>query len=124
MLAAAIVANGSIERNNGSAEGNDYPDFLFQTACTLVHEMGHVFITYLSRGRAMTPPETRAHLVGSSEAPMDEAPAEAGLTLESWIFGSRMIWVRETWIPTRENAVCPTLVALVQDQSLGVLAYV
>ncbi|KAL9066077.1 MAG: hypothetical protein Q9161_007802 [Pseudevernia consocians] len=75
MLAAAIIAKGSVENR-------EFADFLFMFSNTIFHEMAHVFITYLGRGKETTPPNSMLRTPKSSDA-----VAEAGFDLEIGMFG-------------------------------------
>lgn len=61
--------------------------YQFWLMCTLVHEMGHVFITYLSPGGEQTPsPIHHACVPGKGEA---------GAYLEGQLFGGYLVYVLE-----------------------------
>ena len=115
MLAAAIVAQGAVDE--------EYGRFIFHSATILVHEISHVFFTYLSQGEGLTPPVITAKLgtvdpIGSSGT----IEGEAGLDLESWIFGGRLYHSRDPLIETSKYGVCSDLVDVVQGQPFGILA--
>lgn len=86
---------------------------LFMIINTLVHEIGHVFITYLTEGREETTPPNINAL--AQDVPGDNG--EAGLALECLIFGGTINYFRDPIGGNSDDQVCsqvPT-VALVKD---------
>ena len=83
MCAAARKAKTSNDLN--SMEHKHYRIFIFYFAVTFFHELGHVFITFLSLGdeNKGTPPELIPKLAGI----LDKMYPEAGNSLEGFIFG-------------------------------------
>lgn len=55
--------------------------FLFMTTNTFLHELGHVFITFLSKGQEQTPSQ-----INTPSENMPESEGEAGQALEYLIF--------------------------------------
>ncbi|KAL9063751.1 MAG: hypothetical protein Q9161_009301 [Pseudevernia consocians] len=69
---------------------HSFRTFLFATATTFLHEIGHVFVTYLTAGRSDTPPEINALKVY-----IPESGGEVGRALESLIFGGTLYFHRD-----------------------------
>lgn len=63
--------------------------FQFWMMCTLVHEIGHLFITYLDPRGEHTPKS-----INHSSAPEKEA-GEAGAYLEGHLFGGYILYARD-----------------------------
>ncbi len=62
------------------------------TANNFFHEMGHVFVTWLSEGQMDTPPLINALALG----PLDlENIGEAGRALEQYTFGGQVFYYRD-----------------------------
>ena len=75
--------------------------FLFLTANLLLHEIGHVFVTYLTKGQELTPPRINAltrDVTGSN--------GEAGRALEYLIFDGTINYFKEPNIGTPDGQVC------------------
>ena len=99
-LPSKLTVNQMIERMSSAFR---YPaserelDFfrahLFKVANVLFHEMGHVFLTYLTEGRALTPANINDPTVGISTT------GEAGRTLEYTMFGGTLNWLRVSGTP-------------------------
>ena len=93
---------------------NDHPlfrAFLFKTANGFLHEIGHVFVTFLAKDqdREMTPPQINALTVS---APQTDEPGEAGLFLEYYIFGGTLGYYHDRNGGTEEDGeVCLLYVA-------------
>ena len=84
---------------------NNYQMYTLQTAVTIFHEIGHVFISYLGKGIIDTP-----------EYPI----GEAGFRLEKHVFGDRLNFLRDIRVGNRDHGVCPSTIASVQGQLLRV----
>ncbi|KAF6235157.1 hypothetical protein HO173_006786 [Letharia columbiana] len=82
----------SIAFGKASQTNNHHPfqAFLFMTANTLLHELGHVFVTYLTKGQSASPPQVNAVTEG-----VQGGEGEAGLALESLIFGGTIAYFQE-----------------------------
>ena len=83
MCAAAKKAKESNDPN--STEHKQYRTFVFMFAVTIFHELGHVFITFLSLGDADTPDEKEfipewGGIDGTNRP-------ESGYVLENLVFG-------------------------------------
>lgn len=89
MCAAAEKAKKSKDPN--SKEHKQYRTFIFLLATTLFHELGHVFITFLSLGERGTPKKFQSGMVGE---PKESFKPEAGNTLERMVFGGSVVCAR------------------------------
>ncbi len=89
--------------------------FLFLTVNTLLHELGHVFFTYLTKGQKPTPPDIKAPNTlmvkdpseidnPSSDMIIDEG--EAGRALEHEIFEGTINYFHEPGRGTPDDQVC------------------
>ena len=111
-----VQAAKKAKRATNDTERKSYQAFLFREGNSLLHQMGHTFVTYLSRGGANGPPITTA-----TEA-WDPSPNArvVGYTLEALIFGGTI----EYWVDpdhgTSFDEVRSHLVATVQGPSVGV----
>ena len=65
--------------NKNSKEHQRYRRFVYNIAVTMVHEFGHMFITFLAQGRSNTPP--------SMPGKVGALTGEAGDELEILLFG-------------------------------------
>ena len=74
--------------------------FLFMTANTLLHEMAHVFITYLSKGQSLTPRQ-----VNTLPTTKEETEGEAGRALEVLMFGGTINYFHEPITGTPDDQV-------------------
>lgn len=81
----------------------------------ILHEIGHVFFTFLTQCRAHTPPKIKARVKGGS-GKADHTQGESGYQLEQKVFGGALMYVQDPVIKTPENHVCSHVVALVQSQ--------
>ena len=115
MLAAADKAKNS----ESSDDRSDLTLYLFFFATTILHEIGHVFVTYLSEGKEDTPIDVGTRDI-STEG--EEERGEAGFNLEHRIFGGRLLWARHPGREDNDRQVCSYMVVLGHDQSLGVQA--
>ena len=91
---------------------DNHQAFLFMGANSLLHELAHLFITYLSKGQAGcgTPATMKARVTH------DPYPnkGEAGRKLEALLFGGTMEYTVDPDKKTiRDDEVCPHIVALV-----------
>ena len=77
MCVAGTRAESSNDRD--SHEQKRYRSFLFQFATLFMHELGHMFVTFLGLGEKGTPPPMKGDLRGTGK--------EAGAHLETIIFG-------------------------------------
>ena len=85
MCAAAKKAKESNDPN--STVHKQYRTFIFLFAVTIFHELGHVFITFLSLGDADTPEGKESeYILNMSDIQGEEKP-ESGYTLERLVFG-------------------------------------
>ena len=89
----------------------DYRAFVFSIASGVFHEMGHVLITYLSGGEAVTPPKINARVVAHL-APSEGRRGESGHSLEDMVFGGVVTVLRDPIGGSRDNEVCVDIVAL------------
>ncbi len=99
-------------------EREHHEAFLLKHTKTLLHELGHIFTTYLSRGRQGygTPPTVNAP---KYLEPLSER-GEAGRKLEALVFGGTLAFWPYPIGETSEDAVCSLMVAPVQGQSVGI----
>ena len=84
-----------------------YRTFVFLFAITIFHELGHVFINFLSRGDYGTPEELNApgmHGPGQSEA---------GAGLEALVFDGIVMHARD--VAYDESQVCFYMHSLMED---------
>ena len=113
MLAAAIIAKGSVENRA-------FADFLFMSSNALLHEMAHVFITYLGRGEEDTPPSSTDATDATVETDSNyEYNTEAGFDLEFGMFRGKVNYYNDPDNATPVDGVCSNIVALVHGQSFG-----
>ncbi|CAF9939239.1 hypothetical protein IMSHALPRED_001266 [Imshaugia aleurites] len=88
----SINLNGSRVRDMVAADGQKcFRTFLFIFANTFLHEIAHIFVTYLDKGRSNTPPRIRAEVGGYSREDM----GEAGRHLETTLFGGTLEYYRD-----------------------------
>ena len=100
--------------NGDSAEGKQFRTYLFTFFKTNVHELAHVFVTFLGHGRIETPPNVAPKVdkksteeKGKEKATQDTTTkGEAGRWLEERLFGGLVLAFR----PTGESVdqVCHT----------------
>ncbi len=98
--------------NNTARE--HYEAFLFKHANTLLHEIGHVFITYLSKGGQLTPPT----IIAQTSYKSNPDKGEAGRKLEALVFGGTIEYWEYPDAETRDDAVSSLMVAPVQGNLL------
>ena len=63
-----------------------FRSFVFMFAHVILHELGHMLVTFLSRGEAVTPPRIKAEVSGYS----NRYRGEAGRNLELILFGGNL----------------------------------
>jgi hypothetical protein len=78
--------------------GSQYRRFIFQLACTFVHEIGgHMFVTFLTHGNRDTPPNIgHRRYAGRQGQPQGVQNGEAGRFLERKLFGGGLEFYRDT----------------------------
>ncbi len=87
--------------NNNEESQHVFRVFLFMTAHVLLHELGHVFMTYLTKGdEEMTPPQINAL---SDSVPGSHG--EAGRALECLIYGGTIHYFHKPGSRTPEGEV-------------------
>ena len=69
-----------------AADKQHFRTFVFMFAHVFLHELGHMLVTFLTKGEAATPPRIRAQVSGYS----DEYKGEAGRNLELILFGGNL----------------------------------
>ena len=82
----AAEKNTRPSHDSNSDADKQYRLFLFMTANIFLHEVGHVYITYLTKGRESTPPNTIAYVAGN----LHGIQSEAGRNLETRIVGGTL----------------------------------
>ena len=93
-----------------------FRDFLTRIVQALFHELGHVLITYLSKGRELTPSHIHAL---NEDAPGSEG--EAGRALEYLVFGGTINYFKDPITGTQRGQACSTSTALVHMPAFSVL---
>ena len=78
----------------------------FQFVVTILHETGHIFFTFLSKGAIDTPN-------------LPDKPGESGFRLEELVFGGRLVFLRDKRVGDSDYGVCPRTIASVQGQLFG-----
>ena len=73
-------------RTNDPLDKQHFQTFVFMFAHVFLHELGHMLVTFLTRGEAVTPPRIRAQVSGYS----DKYKGEAGRNLELILFGGSL----------------------------------
>lgn len=89
MVAAMTRAEQTNDPNDH--EHKRFRSFNFIFANTFLHEIGHVFLTFLTKGRTVTPCHINAEVVGYS----GEHRGEAGRNLETIILGGTLEYYRD-----------------------------
>ena len=87
-----------------SEEQQCFRRFVYNTAITLVHEMGHLFITFLNGGESNTPPSEPGGFVYG----------EAGRELEFILFGGYHAFIRNPHDVAGDAQVCSNLCPLTE----------
>lgn len=98
MAAAASRAKTEKTANNIL----QYHRFVFLYSNTILHELAHVFITYLGRGRSHTPDEINE---GKTKGYLHGAKEEAGGRLEKLVFGGLVSPYRKAIVETEDKSV-------------------
>lgn len=88
MGTAGRIAKG--ESNQHSKNAKRYRQFVFQQTATLVHECGHLFITFIARDGTLTP----SQLTGREGGSRGGNVGEAGAHLEWLLFGGIVMAAR------------------------------
>ena len=87
---------------NATLDPSHYQNFLLMTVNVLLQKIGHVYITYLSRGQE-EPPRKRIKGVRGPLATVFDA---ADLTLEEKLFKGRLHYFRDPINGTSDDQVC------------------
>ena len=88
-----------------------YRDFLFTISSYLLHEVSHVFVTYLTKGKEDTPISIIAHVIGCSP---EGGLGESGWMMEEQIFGGAVTPMRPVPTAERLRTVRPDATALAE----------
>lgn len=105
-----ITAKKAKETNNPkSQESEQYRNFIFFFATTLVHELAHLFVTFLSLGDSNTPPELVPKLSGIHKRDY----AESGNYLEELLFGGSVVFQYDN--DYDQHQVCLCMHGLMED---------
>ena len=83
---------------------NAYRTIKFQFVVTILHEIGHIFFTYLSEGMDESPPH------------QSRKPGESGFRLEEMVFGGELHFLHDKRLGDEDHGVCPSTIAPVQGQ--------
>ena len=83
---------------------NAYRISQFQLVDTILHELGHVYTTYLGKG-----------VCDSPRTPADKR-GESGHRLTQLVWGGRMHHLRDTRVGDSDYGVCPSTIASVQGK--------
>ena len=87
---------------NAALDPSGYQNFLFMTATVPLQKLGHVYITYLSRGRE-EPPRKR---IKGVKGPYATVFDEADRALEEKLFNGRIHYFRDPISGTPDDQVC------------------
>ena len=68
----------------------------FHFVVTMLHEIGHIFFSYLGKGAVDTPPT------------VPNKPSEAGFRLEELLFGGKLLFLRDKRVKDSNFGVCPS----------------
>ncbi|CAD6576917.1 MAG: hypothetical protein ASARMPREDX12_008046 [Alectoria sarmentosa] len=101
MLAAAMCANSSEDEDD--LDQQDHRAFLFMFANCLLHEISHVFFTYLGKGTEHTPPIMKANMTDTVDDTEDKTMGESGRKLELLVFGGAMDILRDAKAGTPDD---------------------
>ena len=99
-----------LKKKSNSAEDkeghflNAYRIIKFQFVVTILHEIAHIFFTYLSEGLDDTPPSS------------PQQPGESGWRIEELVFGGRLHFRRDKRLANSDCGVCRSTIASVQGQ--------
>lgn len=120
MVRAAIKEKNATSPAERKKHHENYQAFLFLYANSLLHEIGHLFITYLSRG------QQSCHTPTNMKVPtiFDKHPeiGEAGRKLEALVFGGTMEYMVDPDKNFDWYDVCSHIIALVQGQLVEIQA--
>ena len=109
MLAAAIKAQ-STENKNDHIHQN-YQDFVLLFSCCLIHEIGHVFLTYLIRDdEILDSPDSMTPVW--KDVKDEPGSAEAGFYLEQLIYGGTLSFLHNRDTSIRVENVGSDIAAL------------
>ena len=103
------------KESKGGSKDTDrerYHDWLFQISNSLLHEIAHVFVTYLSKGEQNTPTYQRLWKPNPT-------PGEAGHALEVMIFGGPLEYRADPDTVTRVEDVCLPALPLFHGLCIG-----
>lgn len=105
------IAGESAERTEDprSDERKRFRVFLFIFAKSILHELGHMFVTFLGRGSTGTPLGMNVQLVDRPQS----TEGEAGRYLENLVFGGFVSVLRNP--AEGDNQVCSYLPALIES---------
>lgn len=106
MCGTGVAAEGSV--NPDSDEQQRFRVYLFTFAKSMLHEIGHMFVTFLTHGETTTPPHISGKVAG-----YEGKRGEAGERLENLIFGGRVVVMAKP--DDREDLVCFYLPALMEN---------
>ena len=112
MVAAAIAAYSSQDKD--SLTSQEYRDFKFLFATTILHELSHIFLTYLTKGNELTPPSMRAF--ATTTAPT--RAGESGHLMEQLVFGGQISFFRDHVVGSLDTSVCSSIAPWVYSQFL------
>ena len=96
--------------------------YLFALAKSLLHEVTHVFITFLGAGRFNTPPNMN-YPTGSMASNSQLERGEAGRNLESLVFGGRIYIFRNPEEDEDQVRPCLPVYRKVEHMSLQSLGW-
>lgn len=82
-------------------------------ACTMVHELTHIYLTFLSKGGTNTPESIKSAAVGTSRV----GKGESGAYLEQLLFGGCMVTMRNP--AEGDEQVCPRTLVWQEAKHIG-----
>ena len=108
-----VTATKLVDPRRGSYHfcNQNYRDLLFMMSSWLLHEVSHVFVTYLTRGKYDTPISIIAHVPGFSP---EDGMGESGLMMEQRIFGGVVIPICPLSAADEKKPVRPDATALAE----------
>ena len=80
----------------------------------MLHELSHIFLTYLNEGKENTPPSMKASVV----TPASENEGESGYMLDELVFGGTVKNFRDPIVGSSANSVCSSIDSWVYGQLL------
>ena len=83
----------------------------FQFVVTILHEIGHIFFTYLGKGAVNTP------------STLPNKPSESGFRLEELVFGSKLLFLRDKRVKNSDYGVCPSTIRQSKASCSGQLKF-